>query len=123
MERHFQLIGDKQPDKNRVHLPSWEKKEDVYGRYKGGMLKIEISESSIVGLSTFYRIWNENFANVVIPEVGFLLIIVVSSQYVLSHCLLSYRKTGFPSATAVSVQPVIVAFQDHHIAVFNFVGN
>ncbi len=71
MERHFHLIGDKQPDKNKIHLPSWEKKEDVYGRYKGDMLRAEISEASLVGLSTFYRIWNEDFPNVAIPEVRY----------------------------------------------------
>ena len=76
MERHFHLIGDKQPDKNRIHLPSWEKKEDVYQRYKEDMIKAEIPEGSVVGLSTFYRIWNDDFSNVVIPEVSVWVIII-----------------------------------------------
>lgn len=68
MERYFHLIGDKQPDKNRIHLPSWETKEDVYHRYEDDM---KLRSVFPIGLSTFYRIWNENCPNVVIPKVNY----------------------------------------------------
>ena len=55
MERYFHLIGDKQPDKD----------EDIFHRYEDDMRKTRSSES-LAGLSTFYRIWNEN---VLIPKV------------------------------------------------------
>lgn len=69
MQRYFTLIGDKQPDQVKIHLPIWEKKEDVFNCYKEDMKKAEIPEEGMVGLSTFYRIWNDEFSFVVILEV------------------------------------------------------
>ena len=70
MNRYFHLIGDKQPDKMKIHLPSWETQHAVYDRYKEDMLKVGIPEEELVGLSTFYRIWRDGFRYVVIPEVS-----------------------------------------------------
>lgn len=37
MERYFNLIGDKMPDKNQIHLPSWDRQIDIYQRFKDDM--------------------------------------------------------------------------------------
>lgn len=39
MDRYFNLIGDKLPDKNQIHLPSWDKQKNIYERYKDDMLE------------------------------------------------------------------------------------
>ena len=69
MDRYFHLIGDKMPHNNQVHLPSWETQKDLFFRYESDMKQQGLPESDIVSLSTFYRIWNEDFPHVVIPEV------------------------------------------------------
>lgn len=33
LDAYFKLIGDRMPDKNQVHLPSWETQKDIYSRY------------------------------------------------------------------------------------------
>jgi hypothetical protein len=70
MERYFHLIGDKMPHNNQVHLPSWETHKDFYERYVDDMKLQEIPEEEMVALSTFYKIWKNDFPNVVIPEVS-----------------------------------------------------
>jgi hypothetical protein len=35
MDRYFNLIGDKLPDKLKIHLPSWDSQKNIYERYKG----------------------------------------------------------------------------------------
>ena len=72
MERYFHLIGDKMPHNNQVHLPSWETQKDIYERYMADMEVQEIPEEERVAISTFYRIWATDFANVVIPEISSL---------------------------------------------------
>ena len=72
MERYFHLIGDKMPHNNQIHLPSWETQKDIYERYMADMQIQEIPEEERVAISTFYRIWATDFANVVIPEVSLL---------------------------------------------------
>ena len=69
MERYFHLVGDKMPHKDQIHLPSWETQKDVYSRYCADMAEQHISENELVSLSMFYKIWNDKFSNVVIPEV------------------------------------------------------
>lgn len=71
MTRYFHLVGDKMPNKDQIHLPSWETQKDIYTRYKSDMQLQQIPESEMVALSSFYRIWTEEFSNVVIPEVSF----------------------------------------------------
>ena len=69
MDAYFNLIGDKMPDKNQIHLPSWETQKDIYSRYIGDMKDRGMSEEEIAGISAFYKIWTEQFSNVVIPQV------------------------------------------------------
>ena len=38
MERYFNLIGDKLPDRNQIHLPSWDNQKDIYQRYRDNMI-------------------------------------------------------------------------------------
>ena len=70
MQRYFHLVGDKMPHNNQIHLPSWERRRDVYDRYTEDMTLQDIPKIDLVCLSMFYKIWNDNFANVVIPEVS-----------------------------------------------------
>lgn len=69
MAKYFHLVGDKMPHKSQIHLPSWETQKDIYMRYTEDMTLQGIAASEIVSLSMFYKIWGENFAYVVIPEV------------------------------------------------------
>lgn len=39
MDIYFNLIGDKLPDKNKIHLPSWDTQKNIYQRYKDDMLE------------------------------------------------------------------------------------
>lgn len=70
MEKYFNLIGDKLPDKKQIHLPSWDRQKDVYKRYKDDMMAKGIPEDQLVVLSTFYRMWRDDFSYVAIPEVN-----------------------------------------------------
>jgi len=70
MERYFHLVGDKMPHNSQIHLPSWETQKDVYTRYTQDMTVQCIPESETVSLSMFYKIWNDDFPKVVIPEVN-----------------------------------------------------
>ena len=58
------------PHNNQIHLPSWDSQKYVYERYKEDMSLQGYDENDIVSLRSFYRLWSENFHNVVIPEVG-----------------------------------------------------
>lgn len=77
MERYFNLIGDKLPDKLKIHLPSWETQRDVFNRYKEDMTGVGIPEDEFVSLSTFYRVWHDDFCHVSIPEVSLLLSYII----------------------------------------------
>lgn len=69
MDVYLNLIRDKMPDKDQIHLPSWETHKDIYSRYLEDMQKRGVSEEEIAGISVFYKMWNEEFSNVVIPQV------------------------------------------------------
>ena len=69
MERYFTLIGDKMPDSKQIHLPSWKTQKDIHAHYCQDMQLCGIEQEEISGISTFYKIWTEQFAHVVIPEV------------------------------------------------------
>lgn len=69
MDAYFNLIGDRMPDKNQLHLPSWENQKNIYSRYLQDMQKRGIGDEEIAGISVFYKIWTEQFSNVVIPQV------------------------------------------------------
>ena len=80
MERYFNLIGDKMPDKNQIHLPCWETQKDIYQRFCND---IGFRKEETLGISMFYKIWVETFSNVVIPEVG-------SLHAVICNCILYF---------------------------------
>lgn len=68
MESYFSRMGDHMPDSNRIHLPSFLTKREVYQR-----MCTELSEDGIkeiISLSTFYELWDKNFSHVLIPEVS-----------------------------------------------------
>jgi hypothetical protein len=48
MDRYFNLIGDKLPDKLKIHLPSWDSQKNIYERYKDDM-----REMGKIWLSTY----------------------------------------------------------------------
>ena len=69
MERYFNLIGDKMPDKDQIHLPCWENQKDIYYRYRTD-LEQRGNQGEILGISMFYKVWGDSFSKVVIPEVS-----------------------------------------------------
>ena len=75
MDGYFNLIGDRMPDKNQIHLPSWENQKNIYCRYFQDMQKCGISEDEIAGISVFYKIWSKQFTHVVIPQVRTSLLV------------------------------------------------
>ena len=81
MKRYFDLIGDKLPDKDRIHLPSWEAQCNVYSRYKEDMANEGMMEEEIVSLSTFYRVWHDDFSFVTIPEVRKAIFLILWCVY------------------------------------------
>ena len=66
MRVFFNKLGDKMPTKNSIHLPSCLTKADVYGLAFDDLTEGGLSCPSP---STFYRLWNSEFSNVVIPKV------------------------------------------------------
>ena len=85
MERYFHLIGDKMPHNEQIHLPSWETQKDVYTRYSSDMSSQQITSDDTVCLSTFYKIWSDNFPKVVIPEVREILAHLQQNDYAHAH--------------------------------------
>ena len=71
IEKYVNLIGDKMPNSKQIHLPCWDTQKDIYGRYKADMAKQMLDESAMISLSMFYKIWQDDFPHVVIPEVCF----------------------------------------------------
>ena len=56
MERYFNLIGDKMPDNNQIHLPSWETQKDIHARYSKDMELRGIEQEEIAGISIFVTV-------------------------------------------------------------------
>jgi len=70
MRQYFNLIGDRMPDKNQLHLPSFDRRNVYYDRYVGDMkAQAPEDDSIILGDSMFYKIWKRHFKEVVIPKV------------------------------------------------------
>ena len=63
------MLGDHMPHIDQIHLPSWDSQKFVYQRYKDDMLQQGYLEEDLISLRTFYRLWNEEFPKVIIPEV------------------------------------------------------
>lgn len=71
MTRYFKLVGDKMPDKDQTHLPSWDSRKAIFNRYQDDM-KEEFQEEiadHMISLSQFYKLWKRDFPSVVIPKV------------------------------------------------------
>ena len=80
MNRFFHQIGDHMPHIQRIHLPHFLTKRDVYVRMKSELVSQGIDEMKIVSLSWFYKIWEKSFSKVLIPEVSLLLILYMTSS-------------------------------------------
>ena len=50
MDAHFNLIGDRMPDKNQIHLPSWENQKNIYCRYLQESQKCELERRKLLEL-------------------------------------------------------------------------
>lgn len=73
MKSYFDRMGDHMPDCNRIHLPSFLNKREVYQK-----MHEDLSESGlkdIISQSTFYDLWEKDFSYVLIPEVSFFIMI------------------------------------------------
>lgn len=89
MQRYFDLIGDRMPHNKQVHLPSWETQKDVYTRYVEDMTRQNIASTEIVCLSMFYRLWNDDFPHVVIPEVSLDFMCMHTFEFLTCACITS----------------------------------
>ena len=69
MKAYFDLIGDRMPHIQRIHLPQFLTKNDIYIRMKRELREQGLNEKEIISLSTFYRFWKTNFREVLIPQV------------------------------------------------------
>ena len=69
MDTYFHLVGDQMPHVQRIHLPQFLTKKDIYLRMKRELMDHGIDEKNIIKMSTFYRIWKEAFRDVIIPQV------------------------------------------------------
>jgi len=69
MMQCFKLVGDKMPNKEQTHLPSWDSRKAIYTRYQDDR-KDEFKEEAEQSLSDFYKLWKSEFSSVVIPKVS-----------------------------------------------------
>lgn len=70
MDSYFRMIGEHLPDCDRIHLPSFLTKRDVYERMLAELRENGLAEGDIISLSKFYSVWESHFAKVLIPEVS-----------------------------------------------------
>lgn len=70
MKNYFEKMGDHMPDSNRIHLPSFLTKREVYQKICSDLSDEGVKE--IVSLSTFYQLWDTEYSHVLIPEVSML---------------------------------------------------
>ena len=68
MNDYFSRMGDHMPDSNRIHLPSFLTKREVYKKMCDDLYEDGIKE--IISLSTFYDLWEREYSHVLIPEVS-----------------------------------------------------
>ena len=69
MTYFFNRIGDHMPHVQKVHLPHFLTKKDVYFRMKTELVEEGLQEKHIICLSYFYKLW-EKFFKDVIPAVS-----------------------------------------------------
>lgn len=68
MRSYFESMGDYMPDSNRIHLPSFLTKRDLYQKMCSDLT--EAGMKKIISQSTFYELWEKEYSHVVIPEVS-----------------------------------------------------
>ena len=68
MNRYFNLIGDKMPHINQIHLPHFLSKKTVYELMVQELKCAGVSD--VVSLSHFYAIWDSEFKTCTIPKVN-----------------------------------------------------
>lgn len=67
MNSYFTRMGDHMPDSDRIHLPSFLTKGEVYQKMYEELSEMGIT--NIISRSTFYELWDKDFCHVLIPEV------------------------------------------------------
>lgn len=70
MTYFFNRIGDHMPHVQKVHLPHFLTKKDIYFRMKTELVEEGLQEKDIISLSYFYKLWEKFFKDVVIPAVS-----------------------------------------------------
>ena len=89
MTHFFHLLGDHIPHIQQIHLPHFLTKRDVYVRMKKELTAQGVDENKVVSLSWFYKVWEKNFRNVVIPEVRITSLYNVLQVIAKARCTLS----------------------------------
>ena len=84
------VLGDKQPDQVKVHLPSCFNERSVYERKKNEM---EEMGEDCVSLQHFYWFWKENFPHFIIPGINFCLTNIFSSYPIMCNIQSCYVTT------------------------------
>lgn len=69
MHHYFNKIGDRMPHIEQLHLPSFLSKKAVYDMMVDDFSQEGIKLSDIISQSHFYKIWKNDFTNVIIPKV------------------------------------------------------
>ena len=67
MKRYFNLIGDKMPHIEQIHLPHFLSKKAVYHLMVQDLVNEGVTD--VVSVSHFYAIWDSQFKNCIIPKV------------------------------------------------------
>ena len=76
LKRNFQENGDNAPDVDRIYLPSFNTKKDVYEDFKE---YCEEYDKTCICLTSFMNMWKKKFPKVTIPK--------VSNQKLILHIL------------------------------------
>ena len=74
MHNYFHTTGEKMPQRNQIHLPSFLNKYGVYSKFKEEMVKLKDAPLSY---SRFCRMWRSEFTYVVIPPVSCVLVFIM----------------------------------------------
>ena len=90
MKSYFERLGDYVPDSNRIHLPSFLTKREIYQKMHTDLLESGIKD--IVSQSTFYELWERDFNHVLTPEVSYY---IQTLLFNVMHCVYTrVRKNG-----------------------------
>ena len=84
LDKYIRNFGERQPDREEVHLPKCLSKETVYGI---SVKEMERSKEPILSISGFRDFWLKNFSHVKICTVSIKLFVWIMS---LSTCKLAF---------------------------------